>query len=200
MPPSVASGLRRPPAPKILALILAAGLAQLDFGQVKTQSFSVPAGTGVEIELLQDLSSETLKANQTIPFKLVRPLELNGRILLPAGTPVTGVIEALHASRRWGKKGAFKLAFQPLKLADGTLVHIDFYHPHLVEGDKANKVAEDVVAGVWLAYYFPLIPFAIGARARKGKPLIIRSGERYLVYVTSTEAAQGKAAEKTPKR
>ena len=72
---------------RMLALLLSSALAHPQSAQVTTQSVSVPPGTGVEIELLQDVSSETLKAGQTIPFKLVRPIELNGETLLPAGTP-----------------------------------------------------------------------------------------------------------------
>lgn len=115
----------------MLALLLGTALAQLDFAQVTTQSVSVPPGTGVEIELLQDVSSETLKAGQTIPFKLVRPIELNGETVLPAGTPATGIVESVQNSRKWGKSGAFNLTLQPLKLADGTIVRIDFPRPSL---------------------------------------------------------------------
>lgn len=63
---------------RMLALLLSSAIARLPSAQVTTQSVSVPPGTGVEIELLQDVSSETLKAGQTIPFKLVRPVELKG--------------------------------------------------------------------------------------------------------------------------
>ncbi len=195
---------------QMLALLLSSALAQLDFAQDTTQSVSVPPGTGVEIELLQDVSSETLKAGQTIPFKLVRPVELNGEILLPAGTPATGVVETVQTSRKWGKSGAFNLTLQPLKLADGTIVRIDFPRPSLKEkkksgkGEKAAKATEGAILlpGVLGVYfpYFPLISVGLIAGARKGKPFTVRSGERYLVYVTSTEAAPAPVAPETPKQ
>lgn len=172
---------------RMLALLLGAVLARNDFAQVAASSVSVPPGTGVEIELLQDVSSETLKAGQSIPFKLVRPLELNGETLLPAATPATGIVETVRTSGHWGKSGALGLTFQPLKLADGTLVHLDFYRPQR-KGEKMEKAGTAVGATLYFSYYFPLIPVALAWKARKGKPFVIRSGERYLVYVTSTEA------------
>ena len=162
---------------RMLGLLLSIALAQLQSAQVSTQSVSVPRGTGVEIELLQDVSSETLKPGQTIPFKLVRPVKRNGETLLPAGTPATGVVETLQNSGRWGKSGALNLNLQPLKLADGTLVHIDFPHPQR-KSERMEKVGRRAEAAMAFTYSFPLIPVALIANARRGKPFTIRSGER----------------------
>ena len=183
----------------MLALLLSSALAQFQFAQVTTQGASVPPGTGVEIELLQDVSSETLKAGQSIPFKLVRPIEISGETLLPAGTPATGTVEAVQTSGHWGKNGALDLALQPLKLADGTLVRIDFPRPQK-KSEKKEKAGERTASAMVLASYFPLIPVALISGARKGKPFTIRSGERYLVYVTSSEAASASAVTEPPKQ
>jgi hypothetical protein len=181
----------------LLALLLIIALTRPRFAQGATQAVSLPQGTGVEIELLQDVSSETLKAGQTIPFKLVRPIEVNGKTLLPEASPATGVVESVRTSGKWGKSGAFNLTLRPLKLADGTLVHIDFYRPQ-IKSEKREKVGEGTTLAMASAYYFPLIPAVLIAGARKGKPFNIRSGERYLVYVTSTEDASAPAATETP--
>ena len=184
---------------RMLALLLGTALAQNDFAQVTTQSVSVPPGAGVEIELLQDVSSDRLKAGQRIPFKLVRAIELNGETLLPAATPATGIVETVRTSGHWGKSGAFDLKLQPLKLVDGMLVHLDFYRPQR-KGEKMEKTATGIGATIYFSYYFPLIPVALIAKARKGKPFVIRSGERYLVYVISTEAAPAPAPAESPKQ
>ncbi len=188
---------------RMLPLLLSSALAQLQSAQVITQAVSIPRGTAVEIELLQDVSSETLKAGQTIPFKLVRPVELKGETLLPAGAPATGIVETVQTSRKWGKSGAFNLALQPLKLADGTIVRIDFPRssPRRTSGNKVEKAVDGTATAIFVAYYFfPLIPVALIAKVRKGKPFTIRSGERYLVYVTSTEAAPASVALEPPKQ
>lgn len=184
---------------RMLTFLLVTCLAQNDFGQVPTQSVPVPPSTGVEIELLQDVSSDSLKAGQSIPFKLVRSIELNGETLVPAATLVSGIVEMVRTSGRWGKSGAFDLTLQPLKLVDGTLVHLDFYRPPR-KSESMEKAGERIGATMYFTYYFPLIPVALIARSRKGKPFVIRSGERYLVYVTSMEAAPAPGSAESPKQ
>jgi hypothetical protein len=187
------------PMRRLLTLLVITALVRTQFAQVVIPAISVPPGTGVEIELLQDVSSETLKAGQVIPFKLVRPLQFHGETLLPAGTAATGIVEKVKTSGKWGKSGAFNLTLQPLKLADGTLIPIDFPRPHK-KSEKAEKAGERTAETMALTYYFPLIPVALIVGSRKGKPFNIRSGERYLVYVTSTEAPAASAATEPPKQ
>jgi hypothetical protein len=164
--------------PSLAGVLFAGGLAARG---------AVPPGTEVEIELLESISSETLKAGQSVPFKLVRGLEVNGVTLLPAGTAFTGKVISARPARHWGQAGAFDLKLEPLKLADGTLVHVDFHRPARLSTRK-EKRGETIEGGIAMAYYFPLIPLALTRGSRKGKPFNIRAGERYLVYVTGTEA------------
>jgi hypothetical protein len=173
---------------RLLTLLLSTVLSQLQFAQSTNQGVSVPSGTGVEIELLQDLSSQTLQAGQAIPFRLVRPIEVKGETLLPVGTSVTAIVETSQKAGHWGKKGTFDLRFQPLKLVDGTLVHIDFARPQKKSeaGEKAERAVE---LGLDFPEDYPYLLILPILKARKGKAVSVRSGERYLVYVISTEAA-----------
>jgi len=181
---------------QFLPIVLSLSLVRFQFAQVELPTRVVAPGTGVEIELLENVSSETLQAGQNVSFKLVRGLEVNGVAILAAGTPFNGTVTSASASRHWGKAGAFDLRLEPLKLADGTLVHVDFHRPRRLNA-RGEKVGENTLTGVSLIYYFPLIPVALIAGSRKGKPFKIRAGERYLVYVTGTEAAP--AATESPK-
>jgi hypothetical protein len=191
----------------LLALLLITTLGRPQAAPATTQEGTLSAGTGVEIELLQDVSSQTMKVGQIIPFRLVRPIEINGQTVLAADTSATGTVQTVRTASKWGKNGAFDLTLQPLKLADGTVVHIDFYRPQREKAtnkEKAAKTAADItqgtVAAVQMTYfYFPLIPVALIASSRKGKPFTVRAGERYLVYITSTEAATAPAATESSK-
>ena len=172
---------------RLFALLLSAALAPFQCAQTNNQMVAVPPGTGVEVELLQDVSSQTLRARQTIPFRLIRALEVKGETLLPAGTPVTARVETVQKAGHWGKKGAFDLKLQPLKLADGTLIHIDFARPQK-QSETGEKVTSGVEAAADFAEDYPYLLVLPILKARKGKASSIRSGERYLVYITSTEA------------
>lgn len=171
----------------LLSLVLMLSLVRSGFAQV-APGVAVRLGTEVEIELLESISSETLQVGQSVQFKLVRALESDGTALLPAGTTFTGTVTSTHAAAHWGKAGAFDLKLDPLKLADGTLVRIDFHRPTKLDarGERRGEAAESAIV---MTYYFPLIPVAMIAGSRKGKPFKIRAGERYLVYVTGKEPA-----------
>jgi len=162
-------------------------LTYCGFAQEVPPAAVVPTGTGVEIELLENISSELLKAGQSVPFDLVRALEVNGVTLLPAGTQFSGTVMSANPSGHWGKAGAFDLKLDPLKLADGALVRVDFRRPARVNA-RGEKTGEAIGTAIVMTYYFPLIPVALIAGSRKGKPFKIRAGERYVVYVTGTEA------------
>ena len=158
------------------------------FAQSMPAGDLIPLGTGVEIELLQDVSSETLQPGETVPFKLVNPLAPHGVSLLPAGATFKGTVASANSSGHWGKAGAFDLKLEPLRIEDGTQVQLDFHRPTRTS-TRAEKTGETIGTAVVLTYYFPLIPVALIGSSRKGKPFHIRSGERYLVYVTGVQGA-----------
>ena len=172
----------------LLSIMLVFSLLWPGLAQSVPPPDRITPNTEVEIELLESISSETLQVGQTIPFKLVRDMASDGVVYLPAGTPFTGTVTSATAAKHWGKAGAFNLKFNPLKLQDGTLVHLDFHHPAKLNA-RGEKTGEAVQSALVLTYYFPLIPVAMIAASRKGKPFKIRAGERYLVYVTGTETS-----------
>jgi hypothetical protein len=171
-----------------LSVLLMVSLTTSGFPQTVPTSDRIPLITPVEIELLENISSETLHAGQSVPFKLVRDLEANGEKLLPAGTPLTGTVATANASGHWGKAGAFDLKLNALKLPDGTEIRLDFHRPTRLN-PRPEKTGETIVAAMTLTYYFPLIPVALLGASRKGKPFKVRAGERYRVYVVGVEEA-----------
>jgi len=169
-----------------LSVLLMAALSASGLQQVVPASDRLPLLTPVEIELLENISSETLHAGQSVAFKLSQDLEGNGEKLLPAGTPLTGTVAASNAAGHWGKAGAFDLKLEPLNLADGAKVRLDFHRPTRLNTRK-EKTGEGIGTAIMATYYFPLIPVALLASSRKGKPFKVRAGERYRVYVVGME-------------
>lgn len=171
-----------------LAVLLSILLGVSGLTQTVPTSDRIPLATGVEIELLESLSSESLHAGQAVHFKLVKDLETNGEKWLAAGTPLSATVTNANPAGHWGKAGAFGLQLDPLKLADGTEVRLDFHRPTR-ENTRGEKTGEAIGTTLMLTYYFPLIPVALLSGSRKGKPFKIRAGERYLVYVVGVEDA-----------
>jgi hypothetical protein len=175
-------GMRR-----VLSVFMIFSLLRFCLAQTVPPGDLVPLGTGVEIELLENISSETLRAGQPVPFKLVGALAPHGIVLLPSDTRFNGTVRAANPSGHWGKAGAFDLKLEALKLADGTEVRLDFHRP-VRRNTRGEKTGEALGGAILMTYYFPLIPVALIGASRKGKPFTIRAGERYLVYVVGVDA------------
>ncbi len=152
----------------------------------QAQTTLIAPQTPVEIELLDTVSSESLKVGQPIRFKVVTAVVVGGSAVIAAGTPIEGEVRAGQASGAWQRAGWFDLGLKPLLLADGTRVTLDFLRPK-VRGVKAEKTSAAIAGGIGLAYYFPLIPVVLIESAKHGKPYNIRAGERYLVQVIASE-------------
>ena len=64
------------------------------------ETLTVPAGTPITVRLQQSLSSASAVPGERFEAVLDQPIEVNDRIVLPAGAPVTGhVIIARHSGR-----------------------------------------------------------------------------------------------------
>ncbi len=170
---------------KLLSLVLIFPLMQSGQAQIETHSTTMPPNTEVEIELLENIFSEALRAGQCVAFKVVNPVVVDGTTIMPAGMPVSGEVKAVQSARAWRKAGNFDLLLKPIHLEDGAVVQLDFARPKLLR-TKKEKTGNTVATSLALAYYFPLIPAALISWAKKGKAYNIRSGERYLVYVVSS--------------
>jgi hypothetical protein len=179
-----------------LSVVLMIAVAWFAFAQAVPPGDLIPLGTGVEIELLENISSETLQAGQSVPFKLVSAVEAHGATLLPAGTTCSGKVTSANAAGHWGKAGAFDLKLEPLKVAEGAQVRLDFHRPYRLNS-RGEKTGETIGTALVMTYYFPLIPVALIAGSRKGKPFKVRAGERYLVYVVGVDGPA--AATELPK-
>jgi len=82
---------------------------------------TVPARTPIEIELLETVNSKANSPGQTFAFRLAAPLTIEGRVVIPAGTP--GVGEVVHAERArfGGRAGELILAARYLDF-NGTRI------------------------------------------------------------------------------
>lgn len=128
--------------------------------QVADGSVIVPAMTPIEIEILEPLNSKTSQIGQLFGIRLVAPIMVDGKIVVPAGT--TGKGEVVHAAkaRAAGKAGelivnARYLDFQGTRLPLRTLKY---------RQAATGKSNADEAAAVGLAVATPLILFITGGQ------------------------------------
>lgn len=141
----------------------------------------LPAGTIVDFEIADALSSKTSKIDEMFAIKLSEPVSIGGVTMLPVGT--TGKGQVVHAAkaRALGKAGELILAARFLSCGD---THIALRGFHLGRSGK-NKATELTAAIVTVGLVaLPLafvsggesiIPTGTHANARLGSAVDIRA-------------------------
>lgn len=124
----------RPPAGHAYRLLLVVALAAIAVTAPAIASASepapatagacctAPAGTLVELQILDTVTSRTAKPGDRVRIRLAAPVTVDGQQVLPAG--IDGEAEVIHAerSRGGGKPGELLLAARFLRAPSGDVV------------------------------------------------------------------------------
>ena len=151
---------------------------------------AIPDGTAVEIELSQTASSEELKEGDSVAFKIVRSVEINGVTVIKKDASARGHVVKVKKAGRWGKQGKLDWAMNDAISVDGTKVPLRFTQSARGES-KGGTVAVAAIATTVL-----LGPLGLLWGLKKGKPAIIPAGNKYTVYIDkeSTVIVNGESA------
>ena len=98
---------------------------------------TVPAGTELEVRMQSSLSSATASAGEQFEAVLQEPLVINGEVVAPNGTDVTGRVVAVCRSGRLHKPGYLRITLVSLTLKEQQmpLATSSFF----VQGDPPRK-------------------------------------------------------------
>ena len=87
----------------------------------KTIEVTVPEGTPLSIELLTSLSTKTAEIETPIRGRLRRAVEVNDRVVIPAGSEMAGVVTASERPGRVKGRGQLSLRFTSVTVGDERL-------------------------------------------------------------------------------
>ena len=87
-------------------------------------SDTLPAGTVCKILLLGDVSASKSMPGDAVQARLIEPVLLNSRLVLPAGTVFEGKVVKKTAPRWGSRAGSLALTFTSLKLPGGNVIPI----------------------------------------------------------------------------
>lgn len=152
-----------------IGAILPYGIAT---GQTKT---TIPEGTRVAIKTVETLSSETAKKGQVVHFEVVRDVEIQGKIVIKAGSQAVGEVTRAASKRMLGREGELDLIVRYVTAVDGSQVSL-----RASLGEKGEeKLTTAVVLGVVLCPLFLMM---------KGEEAVVPSGTEYTVFVDRATA------------
>lgn len=84
--------------------------------QRTTQAGVVPAGTELDVRLERGLSSDTSRVEDRFDATTTVDLRENGRVIIPAGSRVRGVVTAVRDAGRVERKGELQLSFDQITI------------------------------------------------------------------------------------
>lgn len=118
-----------------------------------TQSGVVPSGTELDMRLDRRLSSDTAQVEDRFEATTVVDLRENGRVLIPAGSRVRGVVTAVRNAGRVERKGELQLSFDQITV-DGRNYPIRATVTEALEAggyrDDAGKIGTGAAVGAIL--------------------------------------------------
>jgi hypothetical protein len=83
------------------------------------------AGAPVPVALSEALTTKgkTLKVGQIVRLEVAEDVMLNGRVVIPARSPVEGVLTEVRNKGMWGKSGAIHLHINSVNI-NGTIIRL----------------------------------------------------------------------------
>lgn len=83
------------------------------------------AGTPIAVALSEALTTKgkTLKVGQLVRLEVAQDVMLNGRVAIPARSPVEGVLTEVRNKGMWGKSGAIHLHINSVNI-NGTTIRL----------------------------------------------------------------------------
>jgi hypothetical protein len=112
---------------------------------------TLPEGTELQVRLEQPLSSATARPEDRVDATVAVPVRERGRVVIPAGTRVRGVVREVEKAQRPARSGRLELSFDNIFLDDRTRTRLYARVVSLREtmetGEKAEKAGIGAVLG-----------------------------------------------------
>lgn len=115
-------------------------------GRDSTRELRLPEGAEFDVRLDQGVSSKTARREDRLEASVAEPVRAEGRLALPAGTRVRGIIRRVEPAERPSKEGRLELEFDALYL-DRERVDMLGRVTALGEGKDAGKAGIGAVLG-----------------------------------------------------
>ena len=150
-----------------------------------SDSFTIPDGTPLTLQLVSALSSETAKVGDTVEFTTPYPLRMNGLVVVPPGTALSGTVGQVSHPHRPAKNGQVRMAIEKVVLPNGEIAPL---RPSKSASGKPGSMAaksEPGDPGLWLLaapidplgwIILPVLPFT------KGHEAVYPAGTQTTVY------------------
>jgi hypothetical protein len=114
---------------------------------------TIPSGTTLRLELASAVGSDTSRVEEPVRATIRTPVTINGQVVVPAGSEVTGVVSAAEGSGRVKGRASVGMRFSSLRSGGRTYdIRTSGYSQvaAATKGEDATKIAIGAGAGAAL--------------------------------------------------
>ncbi len=148
------------------------------------QSIKLEEGTQIRLKLLQDLSSATSQAGQTISFEVLDAVKVDNTVVIAEGAQALGTVTLAEPKKSLGRAGKLNIRLEYVKAVDGSKIHV---RANSVNQGNGKGVATGVAVGVSALVFFPAAPVFL---LIKGKDITVPSGQHLDAFIDGTRAIE----------
>ena len=158
------------------------------------KAVKIPRGTAVTVETLYPVSSASFKVNNTIAFTVVKPVVVDGVLLIPRGTTARAKIVRARKAQMLGRGGALTFKMEYIVGIDGTKIPVQL----TASAEGGNRIGELAAgAAATSALIFPYTaPVAIVWGLKKGDDAVVRGSKQFAAVINSDIEVTGLVADK----
>ena len=147
------------------------------------RTVKITPGIAITVETLYPISSADFTINNTIAFSVVRPVYVDGVLLIPRGTIARAKIVRVKKAGSFGRGGALTIQMEQIVAIDGTRIPVQLT-ADAEGGNRSGALA--IGAAATSALIFPYTaPAAIVWGFKKGDDAVIRGSKEFAAVVTS---------------
>ena len=163
------------------------------------------SGTEIPLTVREELTTEKkkLRVGQRFQMEVATPIDLNGTIVIPAGTPAIGEITDVRNKGMWGKSGYISARAVSLRLGDRSIRLTGTFDDKGVTGTAGvvGAVVFVPIAGFFMTGTSAKIPMGSGVKAFLDEDLTFKTvpvqSQAIEVPVATSTAAAAPAATAT---
>ena len=173
---------------------------------LETVTRKVPAGTVLDVEVADTVSSIHVKPGDLLSFRVLIPVIIDGATVIEEGALVTARVTVAKRGGHWGKSGRLAWAMEDVVAADNTRISLDpitrtrnealwSLEQKTAKSKTSNSGGQGRIKGdshkgevatrtiIAAAIFPPLAPLALMHGFKRGENAVLPEGKRYIVSI-----------------
>lgn len=134
-------------------------------------------GTPVKLRLAENLSSETAKTGQSVPFEVTEEVDVMGVPVILKGAPALATVTNAEGKKSMGRGGKLDVGIDSVRLVDGEKVQLAATQNNKGGGHVGAMTGAMVATAI---VFFPAAPLFLFVH---GKPVLIPKGTEITAFV-----------------